>query len=153
MAHLSFISHTLPKRSLRVKSPILLLYILGFSLCQCHSEVPEGDSWFVAELQWHMQCFWGVSERVCVSEGEEEEEAAVLPTLPPITWADCRAERESGRRPYSPFIRTSLQMVCWESCLIRMLLRGRTVPSGSNQHRFIYSWDYLICSETIWHFL
>lgn len=53
--------------------------------------------------------FWGVSE--CVSS-EGEEEAAVLPTLPPITWADCRAEREAGRRPYSLFIRTSLQMVC-----------------------------------------
>lgn len=55
--------------------------------------------------------FFGGLVTECVSEGEEEE-AAVLPTLPPITWADCRAEREAGRRPYSPFIRTSLQMVC-----------------------------------------
>lgn len=56
--------------------------------------------------------FWGglVTELECVSEGEKE--AAVLPTLPHITWADCRAERKAGRQPYSPVIRTSLQMVC-----------------------------------------
>lgn len=47
------------KEKLCVKSPVLLLHILGFSLCQCHSEVLEGDSWFVAELQWNMQCFGG----------------------------------------------------------------------------------------------
>lgn len=126
------------KEKLCVKSPVLLLHILGFSLCQCHSEVLEGDSWFVAELQWNMQCFWGVSEWVCECVSEGEEEAAVLPTLPPITWADCRAEREAGRRPFSPFIRTSLQMVCWECCLIWML-RGWTVPSGSKVHRFIHA--------------
>lgn len=82
-----------------------------------------------------MQCFGGL---VSASVSEGEEEAAVLPTLPPITWADCRAEREAGRQPYSPFIRTSLQMVCWECCLIRML-RGWTVASGSNTHTFIHA--------------
>lgn len=54
-----YLSHS-TKEKLCVKSPVLLLHILGFSLCQCHSEVLEGDSWFVAVLQWNMQCFWGL---------------------------------------------------------------------------------------------
>ncbi len=54
-----YLSHS-TKGKLCVKSPVLLLHILGFSLCQCHSEVLEGDSWFVAVLQWNMQCFWGL---------------------------------------------------------------------------------------------
>lgn len=59
-----YLSHS-TKEKLSVKSPVLLLHILGFSLCQCHSEVLEGDSWFVAVLQWNMQCFGGlVSESV-----------------------------------------------------------------------------------------
>lgn len=45
-----YLSHS-TKEKLCVKSPVLLLYILWFSLCQCHCEVLEGDSWFVAELQ------------------------------------------------------------------------------------------------------
>lgn len=39
------------KEKLCVKSLVLVLHILGFSLCQCHSDVLEGDPWFVAELQ------------------------------------------------------------------------------------------------------
>lgn len=94
----SYLPHS-TKEKLCFKSLLLLLHILGFSWCQCHSEVLEGDSWFVAELQRNMQYFLGVSE--CVREAEEKE-AAVLPTLSPITWADCRAERGAGRQPYSP---------------------------------------------------
>ena len=101
MAHLLLYLLYSTKEKLCVKSPVLVLHILGFSLCQCHSEVLEGDPWFVAELQWNMQCFGGL---VSASVSEGEEEAAALPTLPPITWADCRAEREAGRQPYSPFI-------------------------------------------------
>lgn len=59
-----YLSHSTNEK-LCLKSPIVLLYILGFSLCQCHPKELEGDLWFVAELQWHMQCFWGVSHRAC----------------------------------------------------------------------------------------
>lgn len=64
-----YLSHS-TKEKLCVKSLVVLLYILGFSLCQCHPKELEGDLWFVAELQWNMQRFVGglVSECVCVSE-------------------------------------------------------------------------------------
>lgn len=67
-----YLSHS-TKEKLCVKSLVVLLYILWFSLCQCHPKELEGDSWFVAELQWNMQRFVGglVSECVCVSERGE----------------------------------------------------------------------------------
>lgn len=68
-----YLSHS-TKEKLCVKSLVVLLYILGFSLCQCHPKELEGDSWFVAELQWNMQRFVGglVSECVCVCERARE---------------------------------------------------------------------------------
>lgn len=54
------------KKKLCVKSPLLWLHIPGFSLCQCHSVELEGGSWFMAELQWSVQCFWGLTEAVSV---------------------------------------------------------------------------------------
>lgn len=93
------------KKKLCVKSLLLWLHILWFSLCQSHSGVVKCDSWFWAEPQ---QC---VVFRGCAREGEE---AAALPTPPLITWADCGADRKAGRRPRSPSIRASLKMVGWE---------------------------------------
>lgn len=122
------------KEKLCVKSPVLLLHIPGFSLCQCHLEVLEGDSWFVAELQWNMQCFWGVSEWVC-----EQGRGGGCSTAYSTSYHMGRLQSRKGGWQVailSLFIRTSLQMVCWECCLIR-ILRGWMVTSGSNVHTFI----------------
>lgn len=118
------------KEKLCVKSPVLLLHIPGFSLCQCHSEVLEGDSWFVAELQWNMQCFFGglVSEWVC-----ERGRGGGCSTAYSTSYHMGRLQSRKGGwqvATLSPFIRTSLQMVCWECCLIRML-RGWMVARDS----------------------
>lgn len=115
------------KEKLCVKSPVLLLHIRGFSLYQCHSEVLEGDSWFVEELQWNMQCFLGVSEWVC-----EQGRGGGCSTAYSTSYHMGRLQSRKGSWQaaiLSPFIRTSLQMVCWECCLIRMP-RGWIVGSA-----------------------
>lgn len=126
------------KKLLCVKSLRLWLYILWFSSCQSHSGVVKCDSWFLAELQ---QC---VVFRGCAREGEE---AAALPTPPLITWADCRADRKAGRRPHSPFIRASLQMVGWKYSQNQRGLPGTSAgfcALGPEIHWNFYFWIFML---------
>lgn len=132
-----YLSHS-TKEKLCVKSLVVLLYILGFSLCQCHPKELEGDSWFVAELQWNMQRFVGglVSECVCVSE---RGRGVGCGTAYSASFHMGRLQSRKGGWQAAilslrqDFIADGMLRM---SCLIWMP-RGRILPDGSDMHRII----------------
>lgn len=132
-----YLSHS-TKEKLCVKSLVVLLYILGFSLCQCHPKELEGDSWFVAELQWNMQRFVGglVSECVCVSE---RGRGVGCGTAYSASFHMGRLQSRKGGWQAAilslrqDFIADGMLRM---SCLIWMP-RGRILPDGSDTHRII----------------
>lgn len=132
-----YLSHS-TKKKLCVKSLVVLLYILGFSLCQCHPKELEGDSWFVAELQWNMQRFVGglVSECVCVSE---RGRGVGCGTAYSASFHMGRLQSRKGGWQAAilslrqDFIADGMLRM---SCLIWMP-RGQILPDGSDTHRII----------------
>lgn len=128
-----YLSHS-TKEKLCVKSLVVLRYILGFSLCQCHPKELEGDSWFVAELQWNMQRFLGGLVSECVWGRGVGCGTAYS--------ASFHMGRLQSRKGGWQAAILSLRQDFIADGMLRMrcliwMARGRILPDGSDTHRII----------------
>lgn len=97
------LSHSTNEK-LCVKSSRLWLHFWGFSWCQCRWRVTRGlwqSCGGICSPLFFFFCGEEFIQQVCVSEAGGVGCSTAYSTS--ITWADCRAEWEAGRRPYSPF--------------------------------------------------